>query len=97
MNALCNSCKKLLTCTVNTKEFKKLQLAVFYRHRNCVPGYRNCVMERFRLKALIQPQVTPSEEWLLANVKTRAAWERGWKRYDVYCRWGSQSIAHRAL
>jgi len=50
-------------------------------------------MERFRLKALIQPQVTPSEEWLLANVKTRAAagWERGWKRYDVYCRWG-----HRA-
>ena len=92
MNALCNSCKKHLTCTVNTKEFKRLQLAVFSRHRNCVPGYRNCVMERFRLKALIQPEVTPSEEWLLANVKTRAAgWERGWKRYDVYCMWG-----HRA-
>ena len=88
MNALCNSCKKHLTCTANTKEFKRLQLAVLSRNRNCVPGYRNCVMERFRLKALNQAQVTPSEEWLLANVKTRAAWERGWKRCDVYCRWG---------
>jgi hypothetical protein len=55
-------------------------------------------MERFRLKALIQPQVTPSEEWLVANAKTmEEGRERGWKRYDVYCRWGSQSIANRAL
>ena len=97
MNALCNSCKKHLTCTAFTKEFKRLQLAILSRHRNCVPGYRNCVMERFRLKALIQAQVTPSEEWLLANVKTRAAWERGWKRCDVYCRWVSQSVANRTL
>ena len=97
MNALCNSCKKHLTRTVNTKEFKRLQLAVFCRHRNCVPGYRNCVMERLRLKALIQLQVTQLVEWLLANVKARAAWERAVEEIRCVLQVGSQSIANRAL
>jgi len=43
LNALCNSFKKRLTRTINTKEFKGLQLAASSRHRNCFPGYRNCV------------------------------------------------------